>query len=65
MEVHVNDIPVRLLPGMRVRHALLAAGMAIPPEHPPVVRDRWGNEVGLDGELTAGEQLHVLQEHER
>lgn len=59
MIVYVNDAPVDLLPGMSVRHALLRAGLQRKGKRPPVVRDAWGNEVGLDGSLRDGERIYV------
>jgi len=49
MRVYVNDHPVELLPGMRVRHALVGADLLQEVEGGRKVYDDWGNEVGLDG----------------
>ena len=59
MRVYVNDRPVDLIPGMTVRHALIASG--IPPERVTdgMVRDSFGNMVGLDGEPAEGERFFV------
>ncbi len=59
MTVYVNDRPVEILPGMTVRHALLRAGLLREGTRPPTVRDRWGNEVGLDGALQDGERIYA------
>lgn len=59
MRVYVNDRPVDLLPGMKVRHALISAGLlqAIGKGHK--VYDAWGNQVGLDGAVAEGMRLFV------
>ncbi len=49
MKVYVNGISVEVLPGMRVRHALMNAGLLN--RDPITITDEWGNEVGLDGAL--------------
>ncbi len=54
MRVYVNDTSVDLLPGLTVRHALMAAKV-----DGHTVRDQWGNEVGLDGALTEGMRLYT------
>ncbi len=59
MIVYVNDKPVDILPGMRVKHALIAAGILREVEAKKKVYDEWGNEVGLDGALTEGSKLYV------
>jgi hypothetical protein len=59
MKVYVNDRPVELLPGMRVRHALLGAGLLPELEAGRKVYDDWGNELGLDGALSPGMKLWV------
>lgn len=62
MRVYVNDRPVELAPGMRVRHALLAAGYP-PSARGLAVRDEWGHVMGLDGALSEGARIMVeLQE---
>ncbi|MCL6621027.1 MAG: hypothetical protein K6T55_02900 [Syntrophobacterales bacterium] len=58
MRVYVNDRPVELAPGMRVRHALVAAGF--PPDGRGLtVRDEWGHVIGLDGALSDGARITV------
>jgi len=49
MQVYVNNEPVELLPGMRVRHALVGVGLLQEVAGGRKVYDDWGNEVGLDG----------------
>jgi len=58
MKVYLNDSVVFVLKGMTVRHALLAAGYREGLEK-LIVRDEWGNEVGLDGALHDGQKLSV------
>ena len=59
MRVYVNDKPVDLLPGMRVRHALVSAGQMAEPAAGLKVYDEWGHELGLDGALTDGMKISV------
>ncbi len=59
MKVYVNRRPVELLAGMTVRHALIAAGLLGEVEQGLKVYDEWGNEVGLDGGISAGVKLTV------
>jgi hypothetical protein len=58
MKVYVNDKPVDILPGMKVRHALLSAGLLLEIGRKKVY-DEWGNELGLDGALSEGMKLSV------
>lgn len=60
MKVYVNDMEVTLLPGMTVRHAITAAGLLSAMAH-ATVRDAWGHVVGLDGALSEGERLFVME----
>lgn len=62
MKVYVNDIPVELLPGMTVRHALIKADVFEEIERGKKVCDEWGNEIGLDGGLTEGVRIFVIDE---
>ena len=57
MTVFVNNKPFDLLPGMTVKHALIAAGLHAELETVKI-RDDWGNEMGLDGALTEGMRIH-------
>ena len=59
MRVHVNHNPVEILPGMTVRHALIAAGLIKEVKDSKKVYDEWGNEVGLDGALSEGNKIYV------
>ena len=59
MKVYVNDRPVEVLPGMKVRHALLKAGLLKEIEGSKKVYDEWGNEVGLDGALSEEVKIYI------
>lgn len=59
MKVYVNHILVELLPGMTIRHALIATGLFKEIEAPKKVYDQWGNELGLDGALSEGMRIYV------
>ncbi len=59
MKVYVNDIPVEILPGMTVRHALIGSGLTKDDIAVQKIFDAWGNEIGLDGELADGEKIFV------
>jgi len=59
MRVYVNETSVDLWPGMTVKHALIQAGLLPEIESGRKIYDAWGNEVGLDGALTAGEKIYV------
>ena len=60
VEIRVDDVRVSLAAGMTVRHALIAAGrIAEVLAGTRKARDRWGNELGLDGALGAGDEIHV------
>lgn len=59
MRVYVNENPVDILLGMKVRHALINAGLLKELESGKKVYDEWGNEVGLDGELSEGVKIYV------
>jgi len=58
VKIYIDHSPVFVLEGMTVHHALLAAGCRGKLEK-LVVRDQWGNEVGLDGALHDGQKLSV------
>ncbi len=57
MEVIIDDKTVELLPGMTVRHALLARYGTV--DDRLLVADRWGNQIGLEGAVSEGMQLHT------
>jgi len=60
MKVYVNHIPVYVLPGMTVRHALIRAELLKEVEvlQRKKVYDEWGNELGLEGELSEGIKIY-------
>jgi len=58
VKIYIDHSPVFVLEGMTVHHALLAAGCRGKLEK-LVVRDQWGNEVGLDGALHEGQKLFI------
>jgi hypothetical protein len=59
MRVYVNQTPVEVVPGMTVRHALIAAGELERLKSGQKSYDQWGNEVGLDGALTPEMKIMV------
>jgi hypothetical protein len=59
MKVYVNDLPVDLVQGMTVRHALTAGGLLETLEQGKKVYDEWKNELGLDGALSEGVKIFV------
>jgi hypothetical protein len=59
MRVYVNQKPVDLIPGMRVKHALIQAGQMAAIAAGFKVYDEWGNELGLDGGLSPGMKILV------
>lgn len=61
MRIFVNDRPFDLLPGMTVKHALVAAGMFRKTGSSKKAYDEWGNELGLDGALSEGMRIYVLE----
>ena len=61
MRVFVDGREVFLTPGMKVRHALIQLGLE-PWEDALLLRDRWGNLVGLDGALRDGDELFLHAE---
>lgn len=60
MKVYVNEQSVEIFPGMTVRHALLSLNLLDELSRGKRVYDQWGNEVGLDGELSEGAKIYVL-----
>ena len=63
MRIWLNDQPISLLPGMKVREALVQADLIQEIEKGARVFDEWGNEVGLDGALE-DESRYVLKSAE-
>jgi hypothetical protein len=59
MKVFVNDMPIEILPGMTVRHALISADLLSEIESSKRAFDEWGNEIGLDGALSEGVKIYV------
>jgi hypothetical protein len=59
MKVYINHIPIDILPGMTVRHALMATGLLKEIETSKKAYDEWGNELGLDGALSEGMKIYV------
>jgi hypothetical protein len=59
MRVFVNHIPIDLLPGMLVRHALIRAGLLQEIGNSKRAYDEWGNELGLQGALSEGMKIFV------
>ena len=59
MKIYVNDKPIDLLPGMKVRHALIHAGLLKEVESLRKVYDEWGNEIGLEGALSEGVRIYI------
>ena len=63
MRIWLNDQPIILVPGMKVRQALIQADLIQEIEKGARVFDEWGNEVGLDGALE-DESRYVLKSAE-
>lgn len=60
MRIFVNGTPVDLLPGMRVRHALIQLGFLGQDKTQLVrVQDEHGNLLGLDGAVYEGMRIVV------
>ncbi len=57
MQLIIDDKTVELLPGMTVRHALLARYGTV--DDRLRVTDRWGNQIGLEGAVSDGMRLHT------
>lgn len=63
MRITVDGQTVELAAGMTVRHALLAR-YGVEPDG-ITVTDRWGNRLGLDGELHDGAVLKTETKDQR
>jgi len=61
MKVYVNDQEIDLVPGMTVKHAVIAAGLTDAIKRGKKVYDELGNEIGLEGALTEGAMIRVEQ----
>jgi hypothetical protein len=59
MKVYVNYVPVDVLPGMKVKHALMKVDLLKEIEGSKKVYDEWGNEIGLDGALSEGMKIYL------
>jgi len=59
MKVFVNGRPFDLLPGMTVKHALVAASLLREIGTSKKACDQWGNELGLGGALSEGMKIYV------
>lgn len=59
MRVYVNEKPVEIFSGMKVKHALISAGLLKEIESGKKVYDEWGNEIGLDGALSEGMKIYI------
>jgi hypothetical protein len=62
LSVFVNDVPVEVYQGMKVRHALIALGQDFYEEcvkGESVVKNEDGFLVGLDGALSEGIRLYT------
>ena len=59
MKVYVNQKSVDVLPGMTVKHALIAAGLLKEIKALEKVYDEWGNQLGLDGAVSEGMRIYV------
>jgi hypothetical protein len=59
MKVYLNNLPIEVLPGMKVRHALIRAGLLKEKATSKKVFDEWGNEIGLDGALAEGMKIYL------
>lgn len=59
MTVFVNNKPFHLVPGMTVRHALIAADCLDDIMNGQKVFDEWGNEIGLEGALNENARIYT------
>lgn len=59
MQVFVNNLPIEVAPGMKVRHALIRAGIFTEAAKGNKVYDEWNNELGFEGALTEGMRISV------
>jgi len=64
MRVYINNIPFDILPGMTVKHGLINSGLLKEIEQGKHIVDEWGNELGLEGELTEGERIFLKSHQE-
>jgi hypothetical protein len=59
MKVYVNEKTIYVFAGMTVKHALISAGLYKEIEGSKKVYDQWGNELGLDGDLSEGMKIYM------
>ncbi len=59
MKVYVNHREVNLVVGMKVKHALTAAGLMDEIKQGTKVYDEMGHEIGLGGALMEGSKIYV------
>lgn len=59
MRVFVNRQEVQLLQGMTVRHALIGAGFQGLLSEVLIIKDEWGNSIGMDGALDEEAKISV------
>jgi hypothetical protein len=59
MRVYVNHQPIDLLPGMKVKHALIHTGLLKEVEQLKKIYDEWDNEIGLEGALSERMKIFV------
>jgi sulfur carrier protein ThiS len=59
MQIKINGKTVDLPSGMKVHHALTAWLQGQKLDADVAVTDRWGNLVGLDGDLSEGTELTI------
>ncbi len=62
MRAYINGRSVDILPGMKVKHALINAGLMREIESGKKVYDEWGNELGLDGAMSEGMRIFVKED---
>ena len=68
MKITINNIPLDLHKGAKVKDAVLKyfSHQGInKPKHLPLVEDRYGNKVACDGELTDGNTLFIKTKHRK
>ena len=61
MRVFVNDREIELLPGMKVRHALIHEDLLDQLASGKICCDEWGNEIGIDGALVEDARIYVCK----
>jgi sulfur carrier protein ThiS len=64
VRVFVNDTEVTLAEGMTVRHAITALTGGSTDVARLVVKDRWGNSIGLDGALREDDRILIFPKNQ-